>query len=218
LSNLALLDQLRLRLVHAIDTHTHADHITALGDLRNAAGCVTLMGKRSKAPCASGYVHDRDVLRVADITSRAIYTPGHTDESFSFILNPAAPEAVFTGDVLLIGGSGRIDFQGGDPRQSYRSIVDRLFVLLDATLVYPAHDYNGRASSTIGIEKRMNPRIAGKSEDEFSSSYPIGPTSINARRPLRPAGMSKRRVHQHPSVAVSVRWRSPPYERLVQAM
>lgn len=164
---LTVIRQLDLRLVQAIDTHTHADHITALGDLRDATQCITIMGELSKAHCVSRHVSEDEVLDVDGVKLRAIYTPGHTDESFSFVLNPAAPAAVFTGDVLLIRGSGRTDFQGGDPRRSYDSIVNKLFQLPDDTTLYPAHDYKGWTASSIGEEKRFNPRIAGKTESDY---------------------------------------------------
>lgn len=164
---LGIIERLDLRLVHAIDTHTHADHITALGDLRDATHCCTIMGERSKAECVSRRVSEGEVLRADGIQLRAVYTPGHTDESFSFVLNPDAPAAVFTGDVLLIGGTGRTDFQGGDAEQSWDSIVNKLFTLPDITVVYPAHDYRGRTSTSIGEEKVANPRITGKSKAEY---------------------------------------------------
>lgn len=164
---LQVIDQLELKLVHAIDTHTHADHITALGDLRDATHCVTVMGENSKADCVSHRVKDGDLLRVDGIELRALFTPGHTDESFSFVLNPSQPAAVFTGDVLLIRSSGRTDFQGGDARRSYESIVGKLFTLPETTTVYPAHDYKGWTSSSIGEEKRFNPRLAGKTQADY---------------------------------------------------
>ncbi|MBB5499329.1 MBL fold metallo-hydrolase [Paraburkholderia sp. MM5384-R2] len=164
---LTVIRELGLRLVHAIDTHIHADHITALGDLRDATACATIMGERSKADCISRRVHDNELVIVDGIALRAVYTPGHTNESFSFVLNPTEPTAVFTGDVLLIRGSGRTDFQGGDPRQSYDSIVNKLFSLPDATTLYPAHDYKGWTASSIGEEKNFNPRLAGKTEAEY---------------------------------------------------
>lgn len=166
---LRLIADLDLKLVRAIDTHTHADHITALGDLRDRTGCVTVMGEFSKAKCVSTSVREGEHIAVDGIRLQAIYTPGHTDESFSFVLNPAKPEAVFTGDVLLIRGSGRTDFQGGDPNKSWDSIVNKLFKLPDETTVYPAHDYKGWMASSIGEEKRANPRLAGKTQSEYVS-------------------------------------------------
>lgn len=162
-----LLRELDVRLLHAVDTHTHADHITALGDLRDATGCMTVMGEHTRADCVSRRVVEGEILRVGDIALQGIYTPGHTDESFSFVLNPGRPHAVFTGDVLLIRGTGRTDFQGGDPHRSWDSIVNKLFRLPDETVVYPAHDYRGCTASSIGEEKRFNPRLAGKSEAEY---------------------------------------------------
>ncbi len=162
---LQLIRELDLKLVRAIDTHTHADHVTALGELRRETGCMTVMGEFTKAECVSTQVRDNETIDVDGITLRAIYTPGHTDESFSFILG--SNKAVFTGDVLLIRGSGRTDFQGGDAGKSYDSITERLFTLPDTTLVYPGHDYKGWTASSIAEEKRHNPRLAGKSREEY---------------------------------------------------
>jgi glyoxylase-like metal-dependent hydrolase (beta-lactamase superfamily II) len=164
---LVAIEQLELRLVRAIDTHTHADHVTGLGDLRDATGCATMMGEFTKAECVSQSVREGELIDVDGIKLGALYTPGHTDESFSFVLNPQAPYAVFTGDVLLIRGTGRTDFQNGDPEKSWDSIVNKLFRLPDETLVYPAHDYKGWTVSTIGEEKRFNPRIAGKTRAQY---------------------------------------------------
>ena len=164
---LAAVEALDLKLVKAIDTHTHADHITALGDLRDATGCITIMGQFTKAECVSTQVREGAVIDVDGLKLKALYTPGHTDESFSFVLNPAAPQGVFTGDVLLIRGSGRTDFQGGDPHKSWDSIVNKLFTLPDDTLVWAGHDYKGWMTSSIGEEKRQNPRLAGKTEAEY---------------------------------------------------
>ena len=164
---LTAIDSLGVRLVHAIDTHTHADHVTALGDLRDATQCTTIMGDLSKALCVSRHVREGETLRIDGIELKALYTPGHTDESFSFVLDPIRPKAVFTGDVLLIRGTGRTDFQGGDARRSWDSIVNKLFALPDDTTLYPGHDYKGRTSSSIGDEKRLNPRLAGKSRAEY---------------------------------------------------
>jgi len=164
---LKVIEQLDLRLVHAIDTHTHADHITALGDLRDVTHCTTIMGELSQAHCVSQHVREDEIVRFDGIELRALYTPGHTNESFSFVLNPSAPQAVFTGDVLLIRGSGRTDFQGGDPHRSWDSIVNKLFKLPDTTTLYPAHDYKGWTASSIGEEKHFNPRLAGKTESEY---------------------------------------------------
>ncbi len=164
---LTLIADLDLKLVTAIDTHTHADHITALGSLRDAAGCITVMGEHTKAECVSHRVSDGEMLKADGIVLRALFTPGHTNESFSFVLERQAAPAVFTGDVLLIRGSGRTDFQGGDARASWHSIVDKLFRLPDETTVYPAHDYKGWTASSIGEERHHNPRLANKTEDQY---------------------------------------------------
>lgn len=159
--------ELDLKLVRAIDTHTHADHVTGLGDLREATACTTMMGEFTRAECVSEHVREGDVLDIDGVKLGAIYTPGHTDESFSFVLEPAHPQAVFTGDVLLIRGTGRTDFQGGDAGKSWDSIVDKLFRLPDETLVYPAHDYKGWTVSSIGEEKRHNPRLANTTRADY---------------------------------------------------
>jgi len=164
---LTAINQLDLRLVKAIDTHTHADHITALGDLRARTGCTSIMGEYTRADCVSAQVSDGDILDTDGIKLQALYTPGHTDESFSFVLTPTAPRAVFSGDVLMIRGSGRTDFQNGDAGKSWDSITDTLFRLPDATLLYPAHDYKGWTSSSIGEERRHNPRLAGKTRAQY---------------------------------------------------
>ena len=164
---LAAINDLDLKLVRAIDTHTHADHITALGDLRSATGCVTIMGEFTKASCVSEQIREGESVTIDGIVLQALYTPGHTDESFSFVLDPKQPKAVFTGDVLLIRGSGRTDFQGGNAHKSWDSIVNKLFRLPDDVTVYPGHDYKGWNASSIGEERRHNPRLAGKTEAEY---------------------------------------------------
>ena len=162
---LQLVRELDLRLVVAIDTHTHADHITALGDLRGATGCVTLMGEHTRAECVSARFRDGESIGFDGVRLRALYTPGHTDESFSLV----GEDRVFTGDVLLIRGTGRTDFQNGDPRAAYDSIFNKLLRLPEQTLVYPAHDYRGNTVSTIGEEKRFNPRLQVRSADEYAA-------------------------------------------------
>jgi len=160
---LHLVKELDLKLVKAVDTHLHADHITGLGALRDHTHCITVMGEQTKADVVSMRLADGDRLTIEGLALDAIYTPGHTDDSYSFIL----PDRVFTGDTLLIRGTGRTDFQNGDPRQQYDSIFNRLLKLPDATLVYPAHDYKGDTVSTIGEEKAYNPRLQVKSAEEY---------------------------------------------------
>ncbi len=160
---LQLLDELDLELLYAIDTHVHADHVTALGDLREKTGCATVMGKQSAADCVTMRVEDGDVLQFGDLEIKALYTPGHTDDSYSFLMD----DRVFTGDTLFIRGTGRTDFQNGDPRAQYESLFGKLLKLPDETLVYPGHDYKGWTVSTIWEEKRFNPRLQVKSVDEY---------------------------------------------------
>ena len=160
---LQLVNELDLRLVKAVDTHLHADHITGLGALRDKTHCVTVMGEQTKADVVSMRLADGDKLAIEGLALDVIYTPGHTDDSYSFIL----PDRVFTGDTLLIRGTGRTDFQNGDPRQQYESIFGRLLRLPDETLIFPAHDYKGETVSTIGEEKAFNPRLQVKSVDEY---------------------------------------------------
>lgn len=156
--------ELGLQLVVALDTHTHADHITGLGQLRDDLGCVTMMGWQSRAECVSHRVREGERIQVGDISLTAMYTPGHTDDSYSFVLD----DRVFTGDTLLIRGSGRTDFQNGDPHAAYDSLFNKLLRLADGTLVYPAHDYKGWTVSTIGEERRYNPRLQVDSADEYA--------------------------------------------------
>jgi sulfur dioxygenase len=160
---LQLIDELDLKLVKAVDTHLHADHITGLGALRDRTRCTTVMGEQTKADVISMRLTDGDKLTIEGLTLDAIYTPGHTDDSYSFVL----PDRVFTGDTLLIRGTGRTDFQNGDPRQQYESIFGRLLKLPDTTLVYPAHDYKGDTVSTIAEEKAYNPRLQVNSIDDY---------------------------------------------------
>ncbi|MDX8525818.1 MBL fold metallo-hydrolase [Mesorhizobium sp. MSK_1335] len=160
---LQLVNELDLRLVKAVDTHLHADHITGLGALRDRTHCVTVMGEQTKADVVSMRLADGDKLGIEGLALDVIYTPGHTDDSYSFIL----PDRVFTGDTLLIRGTGRTDFQNGDPRQQYESIFGRLLKLPDETLIFPAHDYKGETVSTIGEERAFNPRLQVKSIDEY---------------------------------------------------
>ena len=158
-----LLRELDLRLVKAIDTHLHADHITGLDALRERTECITVMGEQTKAEIVSIRVTDGDCVGIEGLSLDVVYTPGHTDDSYSFIM----PDRVFTGDTLLIRGTGRTDFQNGDPRAQYESLFGRLLKLPETTLVYPAHDYKGDTVSTIGEEKAFNPRLQVKSVDEY---------------------------------------------------
>src|SRR5687768_12851270 len=160
---LQLLNELDLRLVKAVDTHLHADHITGLGALRDRTKCITVMGEQTKADIVSMRVADGEKLTIEGVSLGVIYTPGHTDDSYSYTLS----DRVFTGDTLLIRGTGRTDFQNGDPRAQYESIFNRLLKLPDETLVYPAHDYKGETVSTIGEERTYNPRLQVRSVQEY---------------------------------------------------
>jgi len=160
---LQLMGELDLKLVKAVDTHLHADHISGLAALRDRTRCITVMGERSRVDVVSMRVADGDRLQIEGIDLEALYTPGHTDDSFCFRM----ADRVFTGDTLLIRGTGRTDFQNGDARAQYHSIFGRLLRLADDTLVYPGHDYKGDTVSTIGEERRCNPRLQVRSVDEY---------------------------------------------------
>jgi sulfur dioxygenase len=160
---LQLMRELDVRLVKSIDTHTHADHITGSGALRDRTHCVTVMGERSGADVVSIRVRDGDRIRIPGVELEVLYTPGHTDDSYSFVM----ADRVFTGDTLLIRGTGRTDFQNGDARAQYDSIFCKLLKLPDSTFVYPAHDYKGDTVSTIGEERAFNPRLQVKSVEEY---------------------------------------------------
>lgn len=166
-SYLRLLEELELKLVMAIDTHVHADHITALGALREATGCVTWMGRETQADCVSARFSDGDRLRFGAHELLAMYTPGHTDDSYSFYLEANGQKFVFTGDTLLIRGTGRTDFQNGSPHDQYRSLFGRLLQLPGDTQVFPAHDYKGWTVSTIAEERLHNPRLQVATEAEY---------------------------------------------------
>jgi glyoxylase-like metal-dependent hydrolase (beta-lactamase superfamily II)/rhodanese-related sulfurtransferase len=160
---LQLVRELDLKLVKAVDTHLHADHITGLGALRDQTHCITVMGEQTKADVVAMRVAEGDRVSIEGLSLDVLYTPGHTDDSYSFVMGGR----VFTGDTLLIRGTGRTDFQNGDPRAQYDSIFNKLLRLPDDTLLYPAHDYKGDTVSTIGEEKRFNPRLRVKSIDEY---------------------------------------------------
>src|SRR6266436_3904315 len=160
---LQLVRELDVKLVKAVDTHLHADHITGLGALRDRTHCITVMGEQTSADVVSMRVAEGDRIDVEGLRLDVLYMPGHTDDSYSYLLD----ERVFTGDTLLIRGTGRTDFQNGDPRAQYDSIFNKLLKLPEETLVFPAHDYKGETSSTIGEEKAFNPRLQVKSMDAY---------------------------------------------------
>jgi len=160
---LQLVRELDVKLIKAVDTHLHADHVTGLGALRDRTHCITVMGEQTHADVVSMRVAEGDRIEIEGVRLDVLYTPGHTDDSYSYLMG----DRVFTGDTLLIRGTGRTDFQNGDPRQQYESIFGRLLKLPESTLVYPAHDYKGDTVSTIGEEKTYNPRLQVKSVDEY---------------------------------------------------
>ena len=161
---LKILEDLELSLVKVIDTHIHADHISAMAELKKSTDCQTLMGENSKSEVVSIKVKDNEAIKIEGIELKAIYTPGHTDDSYCFIMQ----DRVFTGDTLLINGTGRTDFQNGSSYDAYNSLFDRLLKLPEETLVYPAHDYKGNKFSSIGKEKNNNPRLQVNSAEEYA--------------------------------------------------
>lgn len=158
-----LIKELGLTLTAALDTHLHADHITGLGPLNQALGCQSMMGEQSSAQCVSKRLTDQEQLSIDGLTLKILYTPGHTDDSYCFLLG----DRVFTGDTLLIRGTGRTDFQNGDAGRQYDSLFNSLLTLPKETLVYPAHDYKGMTVSSIGEEIQYNPRLQVKSRTEY---------------------------------------------------
>ena len=158
-----LLKELDLKLVKVIDTHIHADHVTAASKLKQATNCATLMGEHTPADAVEIKVKDNEMINIDDLNIKSIYTPGHTSESYSFLLD----NHLFSGDALLINGTGRTDFQNGNSKDSYHSIFDKLLTLPEDTLLYPGHDYNSKKVSTIGNEKKFNPRLQVKNVDEY---------------------------------------------------
>ena len=162
-SYINLLKELDLRLVKVIDTHIHADHVTGATKLKEATSCTTIMGEHTPADTVEIKVKDNDRIYIDDLSIKSIYTPGHTSESYSFLLN----NCLFSGDTLLINGTGRTDFQNGSSKDSYHSIFNKLLKLPEDTLLYPGHDYNGKKVSTIGNEKKFNPRLQVNNVDEY---------------------------------------------------
>ena len=161
---LNLLDKLELRLVKVIDTHIHADHITGLNELSQRTKCTKIMGDKSKSEVVDLRVKENENVDIDNINLKVMYTPGHTDCSYSFLMK----DRIFTGDTLLINGTGRTDFQNGDPYQSYDSIFNKILKLPDNILIFPAHDYNGKKSSTIQNERENNPRLQVSSASEYA--------------------------------------------------
>ena len=158
-----LLKELDLKLVKVIDTHIHADHVTGASKLKGITKCSTIMGDHTPAESVEIKVKNDEYINLDNLKIRAMYTPGHTSDSYSFLMN----NYLFSGDTLLINGTGRTDFQNGNAKDAYNSIFNKLLKLPEETLLYPAHDYNGEKVSTIGKEKNQNPRLQVNSVDEY---------------------------------------------------
>ena len=170
-----LLKSLDLKLVKVIDTHIHADHITGARELKNKTNCVTIMGEHTPAEAVEIKIKDDEIIKLDQLNIRALYTPGHTSDSFSFLMD----NYLFSGDTLLINGTGRTDFQNGNAKDSYNSIFNKLLKLPDETLLYPAHDYKGEKVSTIGKERKFNPRLQVNNEDEYIEMM----NNLNLKKP-----------------------------------
>ncbi len=160
---LKILEKLKLKLVKVIDTHIHADHITGLNELSKRTNCTKIMGEQTKSEVVDLKIKEDDKIEIDKIEIKAIYTPGHTDCSYSFLMK----DRIFTGDTLLINGTGRTDFQNGSAKIQYDSLFNKILKLPEKTLVFPAHDYNGKKFSTIGDEKNNNPRLQVDNVEEY---------------------------------------------------
>ena len=163
-SYIQVLNNLELKLVKVIDTHIHADHITGLNELNKRTNCTRVMGEKSQSEVIDLKLKDSEKIKIENIEINALYTPGHTDCSYSFFMK----DRVFTGDTLLINGTGRTDFQSGSPYDAYDSLFNKLLKLPEDTLVFPGHDYNGKKNSTIKSERNNNPRLQVTSKDEYA--------------------------------------------------
>ena len=162
-SYISILNELELKLVKVIDTHIHADHVTGASKLKQSTNCSTIMGEHTPADTVDIKLKDDDIIKIDQLEIKAMYTPGHTSDSYSFLMD----NYLFSGDTLLINGTGRTDFQNGSSKDAYNSIFNRLLKLPEDTILYPGHDYNGKESSTIGNEKKFNPRLQVKNVDEY---------------------------------------------------
>ena len=171
-----LLNELDLKLVKVIDTHIHADHVTGASKLKDKTKCITIMGDHTPADSVEIKVKDGELIKLDQLELRAIYTPGHTSDSFSFLMN----NYLFSGDTLLINGTGRTDFQNGNAKDAYNSIFNKLLKLPDETFLYPAHDYKGENVSTIGKEKKLNPRLQVESVDQYIEIM----NNLNLQKPV----------------------------------
>ena len=160
---IANLKELDLKLVKVIDTHIHADHITGASKLKSNTNCTTIMGENSPAETVDIKLKDDETIEIDQLKIRAMFTPGHTSDSYSFLMD----NYLFSGDTLLINGTGRTDFQNGSSKDAYHSLFHKLLKLPEETILYPGHDYNGKKSSTIGKEKEHNPRLQVENVDQY---------------------------------------------------
>ena len=172
-----LLKELDLNLVKVIDTHIHADHVTGASKLKDITKCSTIMGDHTPAESVEIKVKDNELIKLDNLKIRAIYTPGHTSDSYSYLMD----NYLFSGDTLLINGTGRTDFQNGNAKDAYNSIFNKLLKLPEETLLYPAHDYKGEKVSTIGKEKRLNPRLQVSSVSEYEEIM----NNLNLKKPAK---------------------------------
>ena len=172
-----LLKELDLKLVKVIDTHIHADHVTGASELKNITKCSTIMGENTPAESVQIKVKDEELIDLDYLKIRALYTPGHTSDSYSFLMD----NYLFSGDTLLINGTGRTDFQNGNSKDAYNSIFNKLLKLPEETFLYPAHDYKGEKVSTIGKEKRQNPRLQVNSVEEYIEIM----NNLNLKKPTQ---------------------------------
>ena len=170
-----ILHELNLKLVKVIDTHIHADHITGASKLKDKTKCSTIMGEHSPSDVVEIKVKDEEIIKIDQLKIKALHTPGHTSDSYSFLLN----NYLFSGDTLLINGTGRTDFQNGNAKDSYNSIFNKLLILPEETFLYPAHDYKGEKVSTIGKEKKFNPRLQVNNVDEYVEIM----SNLNLKKP-----------------------------------
>ena len=164
-SYISILEELELKLVKVVDTHIHADHVTGASKLKESTNCSTIMGEHTPADTVDIKLKDEEIIKIDHLTIKALYTPGHTSDSYSFLMD----KYLFSGDTLLINGTGRTDFQNGNSKDAYNSIFNKLLKLPEDTILYPGHDYNGKKFSTIGNEKKFNPRLKVKNADEYTA-------------------------------------------------
>ena len=172
-----LLKELDLNLVKVIDTHIHADHVTGASKLKDITKCTTIMGDHTPANTVEIKVKDDEYINLDNLKIKALYTPGHTSDSYCFLMN----NYLFSGDTLLINGTGRTDFQNGNAKDAYNSIFNKLLKLPEETFLYPAHDYKGEKVSTIGKEKKQNPRLQVDSVDQYIEIM----NNLNLKKPAQ---------------------------------